>query len=193
MAHRPVRAAAYPVRRCGRWSRRPSKQRSGGRALRMRVGGLVRHRVARMHAQAHAGRHRHARARVHTGASTQNLADTRTHAARMQTRMRTNTQARAHKRQLRGTARRQQRVADENRTPSSCLWDARESGRLLLLLVCEPPASRVRRTRRCPQQTSAGSDVARETSGVGPATARTMDRLALALQRYGAAPVGGAV
>ncbi len=78
MAHRPVRAAAYPVRRCGRWSRRPSKPRSGGRALRMRVGGLVRHRVARMHAQAHAGRRRHARAhtQAHPHRTTQTHART---------------------------------------------------------------------------------------------------------------------
>ena len=130
---------------------------------------------------------------AHTGASTQNLADTCAHAARMQTLIHSDTHAHARLRRLRGTARRQQRVAGGNRTPSSCGSDARESGRSLLLLVCVAPASRVRRTRRCPQQTSAGSDVARETSGVGPATARTMDRLALALQRYGVAPVGSAV
>jgi hypothetical protein len=171
MAHRPVRAAAYPVRRCGRRSRRPLKQRSGGRALRMRVGGLVRHRVARMHAQAHAGRRRHARARAHRRIHTEPRRHMRARS--------TNAQVRTHK-HTSACAQRHQRVhtcvdceallgdssaCGGNRTPSSCGSDARESGRLLLLLVCVAPASRVRRTRRCPQQTSAGSDVARETAG----------------------------
>ena len=65
MAHRPVRAAAYPVRRCGRWSRRPSKQRSGGRALCMQIGGLVRHRVASKHRHALAGTGTRTHARTH--------------------------------------------------------------------------------------------------------------------------------
>jgi hypothetical protein len=61
MAHRPVRAEAHPVRRCGRWSHQSSAAavvrtcaRPRLRALRMHVGGLVSHRVARMHALAHA-------------------------------------------------------------------------------------------------------------------------------------------
>jgi hypothetical protein len=102
--------------RCGRWSVRPSKPRSGCRALCMRVGGLVRHRVARMHAQAHA----HARTRTQatplrtaqTHARSQHeckRAYTQTHQ-----RTRTSTPAHAHMRRLRGPPRQQQRVAGGN-------------------------------------------------------------------------------
>jgi hypothetical protein len=114
-----------------------------------------------------------ARTHAHTGDPIKNRADTRTLAARMQTRVHTNTPAHAHKHT--GACTHAQTARPSSATaarrwwkPSvraSCGSDARESGRLLLLLVCEPPASRVRRTRRCPQQTSAGSDVARETAG----------------------------
>ena len=106
MAHRPVRAAAYPVRRCGRWSRRPSKQRSGGRGLRMRVGGLVRTRVASMHALAHAGSQGHAHLRAYRSIHT----ETRRHALAW----RRNAQARDTCADCEALLDRQQRVAGGN-------------------------------------------------------------------------------
>ena len=130
------------------------------------------------HARTGTRRQARTRARTHACASKQKHADTH---ARMQhertsactqthKRMNTNIQAGAHIRKLLGTPRRHQRAAGKDRRRPRAVrtrGSAADFGScwFRLLLVCVPLASHVRRTRRCPQQTSAGSDVARSTAG----------------------------
>ncbi len=173
MAHRPVRAVACPA------EMRPLEltaiEAAQWRSFSLHAGWRAREASGGTHASTRTRRQAQTRARAHTQEhprrTSQTHARTQHECKRACTQthklMHTNKPAHARMRRLRGTARRQHRVAGGNRTPSSCGSDARESGRLLLLLVCVAPASRVQRTRRCSQQTSAGSDVSRETAGDG--------------------------